>query len=322
MGQKAMQPLPEACQDVRPVDPMTEEQAAGWLIALGATVDEFRGHFWTVRALTHGGRGTWTPINEVQPLPARAIGWPRVDALSYWAVVDDPAAAQSSIGVVTFDDLAHFGADRIHVDRRRSVRKGMGAFEFQILTSPEILLEQGWDLATQATALSGAVVEADRATFTGNLTKRFDADPQVVVAAIRDGRLAAYLTAHVIDETAICNRIFLHPEFRHAQVGSGLYWVALRHLARTPEIQRATFGLSYPDLPSLELFKYHMGATVIDHPVRSSARPGLAWRWRRTNPYLYMRTGGHDPRIREELSARFEAEHGPVPRRASISPTA
>ncbi len=322
MANKKMMPISDADLGTTPIISMNEEQATRWFRDLGYSLGDFGGHAWKVSSWTKSGRGFWMPINEVQPLSPREIGRPKLDALAYWAVVDNPDEAQSMIPFIFFDHVKNYDASRLSEEHRRNVRLALNRFEYVQLESPDLLLNQGWDVSSRAAAQSGASLEPDRERFEANLRKRFTADPQLIVAARSGGNLAGYMCAHVIDGTAHVTRIMLNPEFRKQQVGSGLYWATLRHLGKSLNVHRVNVGLSYPDVFGVELFKYAMGATIVDLPVRSWALPPLAWRLRRTNPWAYVRIGGHDQRVRAAAEVEFESKFGPMPRsRMSTSAT-
>jgi ribosomal protein S18 acetylase RimI-like enzyme len=305
--------LMDPCADAVSIRPLSVDEAAQWLSRLGGTIAEFKGNPWRCHQLTKSGLGAWRPVDECSPLSRDAIGRPDKKALAYWAVVTEKAEATSSVPTVIFDDLESYDSSRLRYNRRRSIRLALETFDFTVERSPDRLLDQGWRVASSASALSGAWINADQPSFAASIARRFASEPELVVTGSIDGVLAAFLMGHVIGDTATISLVYIDPRFRRQEVGSGLYWVALRHLARSQGVRRVECGAFYPERPGLDLFKFSMGASLVDLPVRGGMLPPVAWRSKRNSPAQYMRMGGRDPRVRAQIIASFEAAHGPLP---------
>lgn len=285
-------PVPAALPDFQHLRPgwrsLSGDAAAGWHAQQFGPVVEHDGVMWTYNTYRF-----YTPLDQVAAAAeeARPPSGPR---LGYW-VTTTPGAASSWVPAELVVDLPKYAADRLPgKDARYRVRRAARKVECIAVTDPEILLAQGWELEAWAAARSGKPIAASVQDYRRQIVKRFETDPQLIVAAVDGDELLGYMASHAIGTMLRMTEIVVAERGRDLDVGILLYWATLQRATTVPGLRAAHLGPWYPERPNLRYTKSRLGVELMALPVRghlsAPARPLL----RRIRPVKYARLGGGD----------------------------
>lgn len=269
-------PVPDSRFDV-----FAEEQLTAYLRTQGIRVVESRGHLWrNAAAPSPIARQDWTPLHRFVPLTRDEARFPLRSALAYRCLAAEPVP--TTFPYVVVRDIPNYDERRMTKDHARHVRRALERFEFVWLDSPDLLLEQGWQVASAAAAESGMVIARHEGEYRKQTIAMFDAPP-IVIAGLSEGRLAGYVTTYATGAEAVFEKIYIAPEFRKEGVGRGLYWNVLAGWAQTPGVQNVWTGGTLPQR-GVDRFKVSMGAVLEEVPVHAGMRAPLAMALRRLRP--------------------------------------
>jgi acetyltransferase (GNAT) family protein len=275
--------------------------AASWMTQLGARVSDFKGQYWVAN-----GRGLWSPVDELAVLDRASIGWPSSRALAYRAVVGDPADSNAWVPFELVPDLSSYSEKRLTKNRRREIRRSLEVDEYRVMTDPELLLRDGWEVVSGAATISGQKIAKSKYAYRKGIERRFATDPQLVIAGVHQGELGGYILAHAIGHHASLTEIYVAPWARRSHLGSGLYWLALSELAKVSGLEAAYLGMWFPEKPTLGFFKRSLGARIVDRPTYGKMRAPFGLALQRLRPNTYIRFGGADPRVRSKVGVTVD----------------
>lgn len=279
-------PLPDfaaLAPDWRPMDRTT---AAAWLASQGAPIEVHDDVAWQ-----RGAGRFWGPALVFDPRDAAARP-PKGPSPGYWLPVR-PGQANAHVPWTMVDDLPGYGDHRIPEKKvRHRIRRAANLVECVVLDRPDLLLRQGWAIAQQANQRSGQPIPASAEAYGDEVRIRFAGDPQVVLAAVRDGRLLAWMLVQAVGPVVSCTKLFIGDEGFHLDIGVLLYWAALSAGSQLPGVVAAGLGPYYPEKPTLAFTKSRLGGHLVDIPVYAHMVPGLRCYLRRARPVTCIRIGG------------------------------
>lgn len=260
----------------------TPETAARLLNTVGQPTLEHHGFFWERHRLRF-----LTPVDHLQthhrkPPPFNAGHW----------TTCAPEDATTRIAMILVTSLPGYGVDRLHKDVRHRIRRAAERADCVALTSPDLLIDQGWPLARQSSAHSGQPIPADETSFRRAVLRRFDGDPQLVIAAVQHHTLLAWMTGHAVGSTLRMTELCLGDRARELNLGLLLYWALLNRATTLPGIEVAHLGPWFPERPNLMFTKRRLGARLVDVPARGHIRAPLRQVLARTQPVVFQRWGG------------------------------
>lgn len=246
-----------------------DRELAAYLVASGVRVEEFRGNLWrNAPAPSPLSRYSWTALNRWVPLNREAVGYPALSALAYRCLAQE--RVPTTFGYTVFREISNYGERSFNRRRARYIRKALERYEYVLIDSPDVLLEQGWKVMADACAFRGQQPPMDSTSYQRRVACIFEARPPVVWAALADGRLVSYLTSYATGCDATLEKLYISPAHRDGLVGYGMYWMALTGWAATPGVRNAWVGASMPG--GVDDFKISMGAVLEQVPVHSGMR--------------------------------------------------
>jgi hypothetical protein len=263
--------------------PLAETEAVDYYRRSRVTTTRFRGVWWF-----EFRPWFFTPIEHLAPLPTPQVGRPHWQALGYRAISSDPDVVGRTPAILV-QDLADYGPERLTRDRRRELRQVLAAFEFRVLQAPDLLLAQGWRVATRAAAQSGHVLPRSEGAYRRQVRAMFGGPGPTFVAALRDGRLVGYMTSCAVGRMVSLEHLFIDPDVRREHVGVGLYWLSLRLWGKAPGVTTAHLGLTFPERPGLDPFKRTLGAEVVQLPSITGLVAPARWWLRLTRQHAHQR---------------------------------
>lgn len=277
--------IPEIDLEWYQATPFSAVEARDYLKHRGQICREFRGEWWYAQRSTL----YWEPLRSLQALPAEKISWPTWAALGFRALVADPERANSLPTSVIIPNLRTYDETRLTRYRRREVRRALEQIRFEVVETPDILLQQGWSVASRAAAVSGHWLPGRQTDYIRHVKGSFETRPPLTVAAFDGDRLVGYMTSFAIGSQVNLLDIFISPDFRRNHTGVGLYWLTLRIWGRTAGVETALLGMPLPETPGVDAFKVSIGAAVESYPAISGLRlPAKIW-LARTRPHSHMR---------------------------------
>lgn len=277
--------------------PRFDHLAQGWQALTGPSVGEWLRDQGTTIAVHDGeawrkARGRfWIPAHHFQAGPYQARP-PRGPSPGHWIAVN-PAEANAHIPWTMVDDLESYGDHRISDKKvRHRIRRASEAVDCIALDSPDLLLEQGWRVAQQASRRSRQPIPTTEDAFAEEVRRRFSSDPQLVLAIVCEDRLLAWMLVHAFLPVMSTHLLYIGDEGYQLDIGVLLYWAALTAGSALPGVTAAGLGPYYPEKPSLAFTKSRFGGHLVDIPVHSHLAPGLGRLLRRHRPVTCARLGG------------------------------
>lgn len=270
-------------------------EAAQWFEAQGARCKRFRGHWWVRRPSHLGGApGYWSPVDLIEPLPAEAIDWPSQTALGYRAVVSDAAVANVRSKWIVVPRMRGFGPHLLGRDRARRVRQTLSRYDFRKLSDPQVLLDQGFEVSRRSADRTGQIVANNRRAFAREIQLRFDADPQLVIAAFSGDELVGFALSYGVGQTVHFTDVCTTDEALRGKVSDGLYWCTLSTWARVPGVEQVVLGMYLDERPGLLPYKRTFGAGLVELPMVGQLRRPVAAYLRTRRPLSYARLAGEN----------------------------
>lgn len=128
----------------------------------------------------------------MDPLQTQERKPPPLSAGNWTACAPEDATTRISMTLVT--DLPGYGLERLHKDVRHRIRRACERADCVAMTSPELLLGQGWPIMQQSSVHSGKALPADEQSFREAILQRFSGDPQLLIALVDGHTLLAWMT--------------------------------------------------------------------------------------------------------------------------------
>jgi hypothetical protein len=206
---------------------------------------------------------------------------------------EDARLANAVLPVHLLGDVPHFDERQLSRNRRSDLRRCESQVEVQRLTTPELLLEQGYDpfrSAQRRLGHSGALTEAQ---YRARVLRRTDWR-RLILAGLIGGALGGYLDSYAIQGVLYLEEIFIATEALHSGIGTGLYVGAIRAARRCGSIHTICNGIHRPERPSLSRFKEGLGFRVVCLPALAMIRAPLRAYLKRRRPLAYYRLTGDE----------------------------
>jgi len=234
----------------------------------------------------------WVPLMTFDPIPGKGVHWPSHTALGFQAIVSEPERATGWVQYLLVPDLPTYGVARIGKVRRREIRRAAEHFEFRVLDTPEILMAQGWRTLSEAASRSGQSTPGSEAVYRGQWEAIYNHEPPLVIAALREGVLHAYMVSYAAGGHVSFEQLAMDASARAHKAGAALYWLHLSLWSSVPGVEFASFGRPYPERDSIDFFKKSMGAQIAILPVVGRMRAPVRWFLKRQRPHAYERLVG------------------------------
>jgi len=187
---------------------------------------------------------------------------------------EDAHLANASLPVHLLDDLPHFDERELSRNRKSDLRKCEDRVEVQRLTSPALLLEQGYEPFRSAQRRLGYARELSEAQYRARVLRRTDWR-RLIFAGLIGGFLGGYLDSYAIQGVLYLEELFVASEALRSGIGTGLYVAAIRAAARSGSIHTICNGIHRPERPTLTHFKEGLGFRVVALPALARIRAPL-----------------------------------------------
>lgn len=280
--------------------PWTEERAGRYLTASGNPVRPVDGRLWY--APPFGAprfypptsqrpvwRTFWRPVDFLRPLPGPPERAPVRGSLGYQALVGSGATTTWPLSIIP--EVQTYDTSRMIRRSRESLRMAHRRCSVHVLDDPEVLLSQGYDVLRSAAERTGQIQDESGEAYRRRITRSWDDEPELVVAAMDSGILGGYLCAYAIGDRGYLAEVVIAERGLPWSAGTALYWEMLMTL-QSWGVREVFVGLWIPELGSLARFKKSIGARIVHGPAVARFQPGASAFLRVARPVTYRRMGG------------------------------
>lgn len=278
----------------------TEERAAEFRASAGSPIRYVDGRWWFSPGVGNPGHfgdrsrlsrllAVWRPVDVLRPVEPPPLRSPVRRSVGYFAAVNQ--GANSTVPTPLIPDVQDFGLDRLTRGRRKTLRRSGARCSVTVLTDPDLLIDQGYDVSRSAGTRTGQTIHPSREAFTDQVRVSWVGSPPLVVAATSGGRLGGYLSGYAIGDRGYLFEHVIADWALPWYAGTALYWTGITTMQQGG-VRAISAGPWFPEKPSLEAFKQSMGMRIVDLPVRGRLNPVLATYLRWSRPVTYRRLGG------------------------------
>lgn len=268
---------------------LTEAEFASWQEELGRRVTKSRGRYWEQVV-----PGFWQPIHPLAQLRQEEAAKPTRLCWGFRARLasEDEEHANVEIPVHLVPNLPGYSLQRLSKRRRQQVRTALREIDVVAVLAPDILIDQGYELAEEAHAQNAHVRLPSPSGFRRVIEFYLRPGRGLVLAAMRHGRLLGFTLSHGVDGAAYEHLGFIgHEGFKH-NVSLALFHVLTLIAQRTPGTGDLANGLHAREQGGLCAFKRSQGLEVVRMPGRAWFAPMAERLLRRLRPHPYYRLTG------------------------------
>jgi len=273
--------------------PLTEIDVARWMADLGFRIVEHHGRFWLALK-----PGFYQPVHPLAELSAEQATAP---VFACWGIRarlanTDAAFANAQMPVYMLPDLAGCNLGRLSAKRRNQVRKVEKTIDLVAVTTPDILLDQGYAVAREAQALNPSNTVPGEAAYRRWIISHFKDQRALILAGLYQGRLLGFSTNWMADGVFYQDKLYVGREGRARDLAMGLNYVCTMIAARHPQARELMCGRDLPQNPGIAEFKRSMGLRVVHLPARVELAPLVGPLLRSLRPHTYYRLTGRGTR--------------------------
>jgi hypothetical protein len=268
---------------------LTEAEHAKYLSAGGERVIESRGRYWLSQS------GFYYPTHELARLNSEEAVRPSSLCWGFRTSLRDEDAAFSTgtLPVHLLSDLSGYGLESLKQNRRTKIRKFWKTVEVVELSTPDLLLDQGYEVAVSDHSRNGYGRLPGREEFQETIKSFFEWN-LVVLAGLVEGRLGGFVVGLAIGPTAYVDEIQIATEAMKTGISTGLLFELAQVCRRTPGIQELVHALHVRENQTLSYFKEEVGFRVKHIPSRCWFLPFAKEIIGRKRPNTYYRFYGRD----------------------------
>ena len=211
----------------------------------------------------------------------------------YYHMVPDGCEANGKIVFNEIRNPAGFDLSAIRQTKRNIIRRGLRKMRLQRITSPELLLSEGYQifLDWQKRILGIAPEKTDQSRYAQWVTRLTRHPHEIVLGAFYEDRLTAWIVARANGDRANLTKAFGHSDFRNLEPASTLIYAYILICAQNPQIKSACDGLRSTK-PSLEEYKAALGFEHVEYPAYIHMRLAVRPLVQRLFPSQYKRLVG------------------------------
>jgi hypothetical protein len=193
---------------------------------------------------------------------------------------------------VRLQSLKDYDFNSLSSNRRTKIRKCQRLVRLVQLTGPELLLEQGYEVVTDALSRTQHKALPSREDYAATVKKYFQGGHWCVVAGLIDGRLGGYADGYAVDGIAYGCSAYYATWALPTNISTGLVFEFAQICRRLETIHMLVNGLHAREHAQLSQFKDDMGFVVEHIPIKweMNALVRSLIRWRR--PHAYYRLTG------------------------------
>ncbi len=267
---------------------LTEAQCAEWQDIRGRRPVEHLGRWWM-----ESRPFVFQPVHHLARLTPDEATRPARRCIGFRARLIDDAADRSDacLPAHTLPDPQSYDMSRLSQTPRRYLRQGMRAVDIVALESPDLILDQGYEVASAAHARDPGIGLPPIAQFKRNIESYFPGRG-VILAAVRDQRLLGFSMTFAVDRAAYHDMVYVNNEGLAARASICLFHAFATLVSRQPALVEVMHGLHVRDDLGLNEFKRRIGLVVSPLPARAWFAPGPDQFLRRVRPHQYYRFTG------------------------------
>ncbi len=268
---------------------LREVELAQWREELGGRVVERRGRFWL-----QVSRGFFKPVSPFAPLRASEVGPPTRLSWGFQACLasEEAHAANATLPVHLYPDLARYGLERMGGERRRKLRRAMAEIDLAVVREPDILFDEGYAVACEANACSPGNPLAPEPAYRRWIVSHLPHRRGLVLAGLRHGRLLGFCTNWAAGGVAYQDVLYVGEEGRRRGLAACLFHATATLAARAPAVTTLANGLHLREQPGVTAFKASLGLELRALPARVWFAPMTEPLVRHLRPNAHYRLRG------------------------------
>lgn len=268
---------------------LTEAQCGEWYDARGHWVVEHCGRLWV-----GSRRCVFQPVHHMAKLSSHEATRPARACLGFRARLAETAreCANASLPVHTLPDPQSYELGRLRPTPRRQVRNGLRAVDLVALEIPDLILDQGYAVATEAHARDNGIELPGRAEFRKNVLSYFEPPRGLILAAVRGQQLLGFSLTFAVDTTAYHDMVYVTNQGLANKVPVCLFHAFATLVSRQPQLQELMHGVHVRNDEGLCEFKRRIGLVVTAVPARAWFPRGLDGLIRRARREQYYQVTG------------------------------
>lgn len=231
------------------------------------------GHYWM---RCYGG--FYQPVHAAARLPIHEVARPSMLCWGFRSGLQESSKtfANGTLPYHILSNLQEYSLESLPGKRRTDLRKCRRLVENLVLSTPDLLLAQGYAVVASARQRNNYMSNrhGDSKSFQ-RLMRRIASDTKyLVLAGVVKERLAGFLVGYAVAETAYMKNLYIATEYLPTAVGTGLVFDFVQICRQSARIREICYGQESPEDPNLGRFKVGMGFPVVMIPTRVCL-PGL-----------------------------------------------
>ena len=268
---------------------MSEAELAEMLAAEGNAVVWRRGCHWRPAY-----PGFYQPVDLLARMRAAELIQPPRLSWGFRAALGEAEAhlANASVPVHLLFDAQRFDVAMLSRNRRSDLRRARRLVDFQRIETPDLLLEQGYEVFASAVHRLGHRRPLSEARYRRRVERRARHGRRMFIAGLIEGKLRGYLDSYVVDGVLHTDEIFVATDAMRTGIGTGLYVETILAALRSGRIRQVCNSLHRPEDPNLCHFKESLGFRVVQLPARVVMPPPIRAYLRARRPATYYRLTG------------------------------
>lgn len=238
--------------------------------------------------------GFYQPIHLLARIRAAEVKQPTRLCWGFRAALteEDAHLANGSVPLHLLTDVQSFSESALSRNRRSDLRRCARQVEFRQLQSPDLLLEQGYEVFMSAVRRLGHWRPVTELEYRNRVSRRAGHGRRLFIAGLIDGKLRGYLDSYAIDGVLYTDQIFIASDALRTGIGTGLYVATILAAARDRSIVTVCNSLHRPEDPDLCRFKAGLGFRVVQVPARTVIPAPIRAYLRARRPATYYRLTG------------------------------
>jgi hypothetical protein len=280
---------------------LPEERYVRFRIEEGCKIVIKNGIAWEEKFL-----GFFQPVNLLAEFPVNKLVKPSKICWGIQGRLDKASnsGANGEMSIHLLSNLNEYNYSSLSKNDRKQIKLGYNSVSIKQLSSPDILLEQGYAIHQSARDRTGQEGGAPESydTYRDRVTKLFRQDRYLVTGAFSrelemiNGiqKLCGYMITYAVESSAYITTVYVHTDYLSQHVNRALLYETVMACKRSGKINEVSIGYEFKEKPGLGEFKRRMGFPVVKIPSYAWLNPLAKVVFKRISPYKYARFTGWD----------------------------